>query len=40
MFGINNGNAQQMMQALAQAATDWRGEEVRRDDLSAMAFIV
>jgi serine phosphatase RsbU (regulator of sigma subunit)/uncharacterized protein GlcG (DUF336 family) len=35
-----NGNAQQMMQALAQAATDWRGEEVRRDDLSAMAFIV
>jgi serine phosphatase RsbU (regulator of sigma subunit) len=34
------GSAQQMMQSLYQAATDWRGQEVRRDDLSAMAFIV
>jgi len=34
------GSAQQMMQSLYQAATEWRGQEVRRDDLSAMAFIV
>jgi len=34
------GSAQQMMQSLYKAATEWRGQEVRRDDLSAMAFIV
>jgi serine phosphatase RsbU (regulator of sigma subunit) len=35
-----HGDAYQLIDALYKKATDWRGQETRRDDLSAMAFIV